>query len=113
MGIKLKKQFDLQKDIHFDLLEDIAFKALSGIKVCEILELREIYKKDQLYYFNQIKLKYNVFLSTLDISHGLSLEIMDALFTYIDYVIRNIDVDGLNTNSKFLFHKPPLLGWMS
>lgn len=101
----MKKQFDLQKDAHFDLLEDVAFKALSGIKVCEILELREMYKKDQLYYSNQIKLRYTVLLSTLDISHGLSLEITDALFTYIDYVIRNINVEGLNIDSKFNFHK--------
>jgi hypothetical protein len=97
----MKQELNLQLDAHMNLLQNIAFQAISGIKVKEVSELRNICKKDKDKYFNHIKLRYIVFLGGLGLNYKISQDIERVLFNYINYLIHELPVENKDSNAQF------------
>lgn len=97
----MKKVLNLQLDEHAELLQDIAFKSINGIKTKEILELRAIRKNDSYKYFNLIKLKSVLFLGWLGFEYNINLEIEKIVLGYIDYLVNNLPVENMDSDAQF------------
>lgn len=99
----MKRELNLQKDTHMDLLQEMAFISLTGTKVREIKELRFTFEQDKNEYFNSLKLKYVVLLGLLGLEYKISCEVEYTLFSYIDYLIREIIYDSLDDDDQLSF----------
>ena len=92
----MKKELDLQ------LLQDVAFKEINGIKAKEILQLRNIRKEDTYEYYNKLKLKYITSLGFLGLEYKVNQEIEKAVFAYIDYLIHQLPAEKMaDSNAQF------------
>ncbi|MDF2039347.1 MULTISPECIES: hypothetical protein [Cytobacillus] len=96
----MKKEFNLQLDAHMELLQGIAYKSINGIKINEILELRNICKEDNYQYFNRIKLLYIIFLGRLGLEYDINQGIEKALFNYINYIIHILPVEKMECEGQ-------------
>ena len=61
------KELNLQLETHTDLLEGIALKSLEGIRVSEIIELRQTSKQDE--YYNKLKSIYIIHLGLFSLEY--------------------------------------------
>lgn len=91
----MKKELNIQLDAHMDLIQEMAFKSLDGIKVSDIIELRHTCKRDENMFFNQIKLRYILPLGLLGFKYKINVEIERILFGYINYLIHAIPVESM------------------
>jgi len=96
----MKKELNLQLDAHMELIQDIAFKSINGIKVNEIIELRKLCKKNKHDYFYTIKLKYIVGLGMLGLKYKIDDSIEKVLYSYINYLIHEIPVENYNSDAE-------------
>ena len=97
----MKKELNMQLDINMDLLQDIAFKSIGGITVKEIIELRQIYQLDAYEYFSRIKIRYILHLGLLGFEYKITHEVERILFSYINHLIHELPVDGLDSDNEF------------
>jgi hypothetical protein len=97
----MKKELNLQLDAHVELLQDISFKSINGIKVKEIIELRTLCKKNKYDYFNRIKLKYIVGLGMLGLEYKIHTGIEKVLYSYINYLIHELPVENYDSDAEF------------
>ena len=99
----MRKQVNLLLTSHLEMLQEVAFKSLTGIRVIEIFELRQILNQDAHKYFNLIKLKYMVYLGLLNLEYEISEEVEHILFSYTHYLISEIHLENMNSNDKISF----------
>lgn len=99
----MKKELNLQMDTSLELLQNIAFKSLEGIKVSEVVELRRILLADEHEFFNLIKLKYILHLGLLGLEYKITTEVERVLFGYINYLLHELPVDSWDENDKLSF----------
>ncbi|MFS0637297.1 hypothetical protein AB1K84_15465 [Mesobacillus foraminis] len=92
----MKREFNLQLNEHMELLQDIAFKSINGIKVKEIVELRKLHNEDTYSYLNRIKLRYIALYGLLGLEYHVNQEIEKVLFSYITHLIKELPVENLN-----------------
>ena len=97
----MKKELNVHLDTHLDLIQEVAFKALAGIKVSEMNELRYTYEQDEYKFFNQIKLKYVLPLGLLSFEYKINHEVERILFSYINYLIHEIPVKKTDNDVQF------------
>ncbi|MCL1701168.1 hypothetical protein [Lysinibacillus sp. Bpr_S20] len=97
----MKKELNMQLNIHMDLLQDIAFKSINGITVKEIIELRQIYQQGKYKYFNQLKIRYILHLGYLGLEYEITPELECILFSYINNLIQELPVEGLDNDNVF------------
>ncbi|WP_391116878.1 hypothetical protein [Psychrobacillus sp. L3] len=91
----MKKELNLQSNLHVELIQKLALKSLNGIKVSEVLELRQTYKQDKNIYFNLLKLKYIIHLEFLSIEYKITKEVEKAVFGYVNYLILELPMNDL------------------
>lgn len=99
----MRKQVNLLLTSHLEMLQEVAFKSLTGIRVIEIFELRQILNQDAHKYLNLIKLKYMVYLGLLNLEYEISEEVEHILFSYTHYLISEIHLENMNSNDKISF----------
>lgn len=99
----MKKQFNLQLEEHLDVLQEVAFQSLSGIKVSEVIEIRKRFYQNINEYAEFIQILYFSQLNFLNLLYELNEEVERALFGYIDYVIREIAVENLDSSDTLSF----------
>jgi len=99
----MNKELNLQLDIHtdLDLIQEVAFKSLAGIKVSEIIKLRHTYKQDEKDYYNQIKMKYIIYLGLLSKEYKVNKEVERILFSYISHLIHELPVENMDDDDEF------------
>lgn len=97
----MKKELNIQLDTHMELIQEVAFKSLDGIKVSEIKELRYTCKKDEIAFFNKIKLKFIIHLGFLGLEYKITHEVEPILFSYIRYLLHELPVENLDSDDKF------------
>lgn len=102
--IKMKKQLNLQLDTHIEMVQEVAFKSLAGITVGEISELRLMFNQDTHSYFSLIKLKYVIRLGLLNLEYKISDELEHILFSYIHYLISEIQLENLKSSHKIFIN---------
>lgn len=100
----MKKQFNVQFDSHMEMVQEVAFKSLEGITVGEISELCHLFIQDTHKYFNLIKLKYIMHLGLLNLEYKISDEVEHILFSYIHYLITEIQLENTDSNDKIIFN---------
>ncbi|MDF2039855.1 hypothetical protein P2R12_23215 [Cytobacillus oceanisediminis] len=90
---RMKKELNLIIASHMELLQGTAFKAISGISVKEILELRNIYSNDRYEYFNRVKLKYIFPLGMLVLTFKINTDIEKVLFQYFNHLMYGLPAE--------------------
>lgn len=99
----MKKNLNMQLDEHMNLIQDIAFKSIGGISGKEIFKLRQTYQLDEYEYFNRIKFLYIVPLGFLGVEYKISDEVEQILFSYIHYIITELQLENMDSNYKIIF----------
>jgi hypothetical protein len=89
-----KKELNLKTEQHSKLIKGIVEKALTGIRVNDIIELKDLCKKDKDTYYNKIKLKYIGFLGLLSLNYNITQEVEEYVFFFIHDLIHQITVSA-------------------
>lgn len=100
----MRNQLNLHVDSHIKMIQEVAFNSLAGITVGEISDLRNIFHQDTYHYFNLIKLKYILHLGLLNVEYKISDEVEQILFSYIHYLITEIQLENMDINDKVVFN---------
>lgn len=92
-NMKKKKELNLKSEKHSKLITNIVEKALAGISIKEIIELRKVGAENRYEYYNRIKLKYIGMLGLLGINYEITEEVESRLFFLIHDIIQQITVE--------------------
>lgn len=100
----MKKQLNLRLEEHVAMIQEVAFKSLSGIKVSEIKELRQLFNQDKHRYFNKIKLKYVILLGILGLEYSATDKVEGILFSYITHLITELPIENSSDDNEIYFN---------
>jgi hypothetical protein len=102
-NMKKKKALNLKSEKHSKLITNIVEKALAGISIKEIIELRKICEESRYEYYNRIKLKYISMLGLLGLTYNITEEVESCIFFFIHDIIHQVSIDKYeNTESELV-----------